>query len=241
MLWSFVDRTFDTGRIYSVLDLTGRETVVDLGCGNGRDLIALRSDGHEGIVVGVDLSTGMLASVPTDVALRVNGEAVRLPLRPSCADVVCAMHMLYHVPDIRGALGEAGRILRPGGTFVCSTNSEHAMLELIEPWSAAMESVGAPPLERQSHAAFSVESAEPLLRETFASVDLHAVEMVARVPSADVVRNYVASTVDLYRPTLPDPTSWSAVLDTVHRHASDVIRRHGTFDVTQRAGIFVCR
>jgi SAM-dependent methyltransferase len=191
--------------------------------------------------VGVDFSAGMLAAVPPEVALRVSGDATSLPLPSGSADVVCAMHMLYHVPDVPAALAEAQRVLRPGGAFVCSTNSEAAIRELVEPWSAAMESVGGPPLDRQSHHGFSVESAGSVLGAAFGSVDLQPLQVVARIPSADVVRDYVASTVDLYRPQLPEPHRWDEVLASVHGHAAAVIARQGTFDVTQRAGIFVCR
>lgn len=240
-LWSFVDARRETGRISGVLDLAGDETVVDVGCGNGRDLVTLRSDGHQGPIVGVDFSLGMLASVPQGAAMLVTGDAVSLPLRDSCADVVCALHMLYHVPNIGTALEEAKRVMRPAGAFVCSTNSDGAVRELIEPWSAAMVAVGGPALTRQSHAAFSVESGEPLLRASFGSVELRPVEVVARVPAADVVRDYVASTEDLYRSQLPNPSRWNEVLDQVHDHAAAVIERDGTFDITQRGAIFVCR
>lgn len=240
-LWSYVDRTWDTGRIYSVLDLAGSETIVDIGCGNGRDLIAARSDGHTGPIVGIDFSLGMLNSVPDTVAIRVNGDALQIPLATDSADVVCAMHMLYHVDDISAALEEAKRVMRPNGSFLCSTNSEHAIPELAKPWSDAMEAVGGPSLQRQSHTRFCIESGEPLLRRAFSSVELHPSEVVARVPDAEVIRNYVASTADLYKPTLPDPRRWDDVLERVHRHATEVISQHGTFNITQRAGIFVCR
>ena len=43
-------------------DLTGDETVLDIGCGNGLYLAVLRSRGHRGQVYGADLSAGMLLS-----------------------------------------------------------------------------------------------------------------------------------------------------------------------------------
>lgn len=215
--------------------------VVDVGCGNGNDLRGLRTDGHRGPLVGVDFSPGMLADIPADIAARVVGDAQALPLPDDIADVVCAMHMLYHVPDITSALREARRVLRAGGAFLASTNSEDAARELVEPWSAAMVAAGGPPLERASHFAFSVEQGTEILSEVFGSVELKRIEITARVPSAVVIRNYVASTDDLYRPMLPTGDAWQQVLDAVHEHAERVIARNGTFDITQRAGVFVCR
>jgi ubiquinone/menaquinone biosynthesis C-methylase UbiE len=87
-LWSYADRVWETGRIRSVLDLDGCEVVVDIGCGNGRDLAALRCDGHTGPVIGVDFSTGMLASIGVDIAIPVNTDATALPLADSWSSAV---------------------------------------------------------------------------------------------------------------------------------------------------------
>ena len=42
--------------------LRGDETILDIGCGNGLYLGALRARGHRGTVIAGDLSAGMLAS-----------------------------------------------------------------------------------------------------------------------------------------------------------------------------------
>ena len=51
----------------------------------------------------------------------VRGDAQRLPLADACADVVVAGEVLEHVPDLDAAVGEACRVLRPGGTLVVDT------------------------------------------------------------------------------------------------------------------------
>lgn len=47
----------------------------------------------------------------------------RLPLGDGGVDVVLAMHMLYHVPDVPAPVAELRRIVKPGGTLLASTNS----------------------------------------------------------------------------------------------------------------------
>lgn len=237
-LWGYAERTFETGRITWASPLAGDETILDVGCGNGRDLLALRADGHRGRLIGVDFSVGMVGTVAADVAERVVGDALALPLPDGSVDVACAMHMLYHVPDIPAALREARRVLTDDGTFLASTNSEHTMAELVEPWSAAMVAAGGPPLRRL---AFSLENGEQLLGEVFGSVEVKPMEVTARVSDAGIVRDYVASTDDVYQPMLPDESAWDQVLDAVADHAGREIDRHGTFGIVQRAGIFVCR
>lgn len=241
-LWSYADQgQWSSGRVNWAYPLRGDETVVDVGCGNGRDLLGARGDGHHGALIGVDFSLGMLASVPRDVAYRVVGDAERIPLRSGCADVVLMMHMLYHVADLLAALREGRRLLRPDGIFLASTNSETSLQGLRAAWSEAMVAAGGPPLERVSEQVFSLENGGAQLASVFSSVDLKPTETTVSIPEARVVRDYVASTDDLYRPRLPSDEAWQSVLDAVERHAQAEIDADGAFTVTQRAGVFVCR
>ena len=52
------------------------------------------------------------------------GDVQDLPFGDEAFDVVAALWMLYHVPDLDGALAEVRRVLRPGGLFVAVTNGD---------------------------------------------------------------------------------------------------------------------
>ena len=100
---------------------SGRERVVDVGCGNGGYLRQLARDGHPGsLLLGLDLSRGMISDVLRDwgTSRPWPGLAVAdiqaLPLPNSSCDVALSMHMLYHVPDISQAIRELRRVLRRG-------------------------------------------------------------------------------------------------------------------------------
>ena len=58
------------------------------------------------------------------------GDAQRLPLPDGCADAYCIAFGLRNVTDIAAALGEARRVLKPGGRYVC--------LEFSRPINAAV-------------------------------------------------------------------------------------------------------
>jgi len=47
------------------------------------------------------------------------GDAQRLPAPARCADAYCIAFGLRNVTDIAAALGEARRVLKPGGRFIC--------------------------------------------------------------------------------------------------------------------------
>jgi SAM-dependent methyltransferase len=92
------------------------ERVLDLGCGAGRFLGALRAAGAE--PVGVELA----AAAAERARANVPGADVRLlepdgslPLGHGEVDLVWCSEVLEHVPDVAHALLEVRRVLRPGG------------------------------------------------------------------------------------------------------------------------------
>jgi len=99
--------------------------VLDLGCGAGLDsILAARSAGPRGRVLGVDFSPEMLARARRAAReagaggigfLRADAEA--LPLRDGAADVALANGLLNLNPLRSEILREAARVLRPGGSL----------------------------------------------------------------------------------------------------------------------------
>jgi SAM-dependent methyltransferase len=97
--------------------------LLELGIGTGRIALPVAAAGCE--VVGVDLSSEMLASLAprlrrgagAPVSL-VRGNIAALPFRARTFDGVMATHVLHLVPDWRAALGELARVLRPEGLIL---------------------------------------------------------------------------------------------------------------------------
>lgn len=102
------------------------ETVVDLGCGRGRDVLrAAELVGAGGLAVGVDVSEEMLAEAARRTARVANVRLVRSPMAPlelgdRVADVVVSNCAINHAPDKAAVFREIHRVLRPGGRFVVS-------------------------------------------------------------------------------------------------------------------------
>jgi arsenite methyltransferase len=99
------------------------ETVVDIGCGAGTDLLlAARRVGPNGRAIGIDMTEAMrdralvyaaLAGL-TNVEVHL-ADATALPLRDASVDVVISNGVLNLVPEKEKAFAEIRRILRPGG------------------------------------------------------------------------------------------------------------------------------
>jgi arsenite methyltransferase len=103
------------------------ETLIDLGCGRGRDVMrALGLVGPTGRAIGVDLTDGMLAEARRSVPPVVrNVEFVKsglehLELPDATADVVISNCTINHARDKLAVYREIHRVLKPGGRFVVS-------------------------------------------------------------------------------------------------------------------------
>ncbi|HWH45245.1 MAG TPA: methyltransferase domain-containing protein [Thermoleophilaceae bacterium] len=107
---------------FSLGRLDAGETVLDLGCGAGTDmLIAAQMVGPGGRAVGVDMTPSML-QVARESAERM-GLVVELheslietlPLESASVDVVVSNGVIDLVPDKDAVFDEIDRVLRPGG------------------------------------------------------------------------------------------------------------------------------
>jgi SAM-dependent methyltransferase len=95
------------------------ERVLDLGCGAGRFVAALRDAGAD--VVGVDIAEAALARarvVAPGAELRLLDEDGSIPLPHASVDLVWCSEVLEHVADVGHTLLEARRVLRPGGRLL---------------------------------------------------------------------------------------------------------------------------
>jgi SAM-dependent methyltransferase len=112
----------------------GARCVLDVGGGNGS--LARLLPGRSINCLLTDLSPAMLSLAPRP-AVRADG--ARLPVADVCVDAVAALYTLYHYADPRAPLGEARRVLRPGGLFAaCAPNRDsHPELAAVLPrWGA---------------------------------------------------------------------------------------------------------
>ena len=108
---------------HAIAPIQPGETVVDIGCGGGTDLLlAARRVGPNGRAIGIDMTEAMrdralacaALSGLTNVELHL-ADATALPLPDASVDVVISNGVLNLVPEKEKAFAEIRRILRPGG------------------------------------------------------------------------------------------------------------------------------
>jgi SAM-dependent methyltransferase len=104
------------------------ETVVDLGCGRGGDVLrAAARVGPGGVAIGIDGNEAMLAEARARAAQAGAGrvhflqaDLAAVPLPDGRADVVVSNCAVNHAPDKAAVYREIRRLLRPGGRFAVS-------------------------------------------------------------------------------------------------------------------------
>lgn len=106
------------------------------------------------------------------------------------------MHMLYHVPDIPAAIGKVSRITKPGGTVQVSTNSPAHLAEINDLMDTAIATQFGRPAQALPPLRFTTENGATMRGREFASVTLHAYEVLLSIPSAEPVIAYIASIRD---------------------------------------------
>lgn len=100
--------------------------LLDLGTGTGDLALALRRGLPERVVLGLDLSAGMLRVGRAKLAARgvqgvhlLQGDGLRLPFAEATFAGAATAFTLRNVADLGAALHEVWRVLRPGGVFAC--------------------------------------------------------------------------------------------------------------------------
>jgi SAM-dependent methyltransferase len=149
--------------------------ILDIGCGEGALRSALPATWRARLV-GVDASATMLAAHPPPV---VQADAAALPVATGGVDAAVAVDVLDHLADPTRAIGEAHRVLAPGGVFLAATASRHDSPELADVW-------------RPPPAGFDAEDGPGLVAAVFARVQVERWDApLIRLPDRDAVRDYL--------------------------------------------------
>jgi len=198
------------GNPTALIELKAGETVLDLGSGGGIDvLLSAKRVGPTGKAYGLDMTDDMLTLArenqrqagATNVEF-LKGHIENIPLPDNSVDVVISNCVINLSADKARVLGEAFRVLRPGGRFAVSdvvvrgevpASARQSMLLWVGCIAGALEesdyrakllAAGFVDVELEPTRIYDIEDARVFLTEAGISVDEIASQVDGRIGSA---------------------------------------------------------
>jgi malonyl-CoA O-methyltransferase len=105
----------DDGRVRAILSVVRpTDRILEVGCGKGRFLKAIRETHPTTDCTGVDISPALLKQVSVEIRT-VQGSLESIPLPGQSFDVVFAVEAIEHSANPKAAIAEMIRVARPGG------------------------------------------------------------------------------------------------------------------------------
>jgi ubiquinone/menaquinone biosynthesis C-methylase UbiE len=190
--------------ILDAVDLCPGHQVLDLASGTGFVARAAAAQvGPTGHVAAADVNEAMLkiaaARAPRmypDIEFTL-APADRLPYADDTFDAVLCQQGVQFFPDLRAALGEASRVLRPGGRFAATAWAAWDRNPYFAAQHRALTEYGGPEAEAQFETAFScpAERLTAVLTEAgFHEVVSRDVKFGITLPSlADFARGHLSA------------------------------------------------
>jgi SAM-dependent methyltransferase len=98
----------------AVLDRPTSQQILDLGCAAGWNMSRFRQNGRFPIGIDVVPERVILAAHHGPVAI---ASGLKLPFARDTFDLIYIQHVLHHIGDVKQALAEVRRCLKPGGVL----------------------------------------------------------------------------------------------------------------------------
>lgn len=114
--------------IFKNLDISGKEKILDLGCGRGFYLKTLLELWPDLKLYGVDQNKKYLDIAKRVLSTKVNltrSSATKLPFKDESFERVIASEVLEHIKNDKKAISEISRILKPGGRVIITVPNKN--------------------------------------------------------------------------------------------------------------------
>lgn len=184
--------------IYEQCQITEGMKILELGCGNGRLWIENKAKlPADCEIILSDISEGMIRDVCREQSLQDDRfsfaafDCHAIPYEDASFDLVIANHVLFYCKDVDRVCSEVGRVLKPGGRFVCGTYGVAHMQEVSRLVTQFDDRITLSGENLYEH--FGKENGAQALAPYFAEVDWQQYEDALIVTQAEPLIEYVLS------------------------------------------------
>lgn len=184
--------------IYEQCQITEGMKILELGCGNGRLWIENKAKlPADCEIILSDISEGMIRDVRREQSLQDDRfsfaafDCHAIPYEDASFDLVIANHVLFYCKDVDRVCSEVGRVLKPGGRFVCGTYGVAHMQEVSRLVTQFNDRITLSGENLYEH--FGKENGAQALAPYFAEVDWQQYEDALIVTQAEPLIEYVLS------------------------------------------------
>lgn len=211
--------------------------ILEIGCGSGALWTENKAEIPKAISITLnDISEGMLRDAKREIGsqdMRFSFHSFdchQIPYPDACFDLVIANHVLFYC-DIPKVCQEVQRVLKPGGTFLCSAYGSAHMKEisnLVQEFDSRIILSGEKLYEK-----FGKENGERLLTPYFSHITWQIYEDSLEVNTPEPLIEYILSCHGNQNQYL---------LDRYKEFRSFVAKKTKTsFHITKEAGVFLCK
>ncbi|EEI86981.1 methyltransferase domain protein [Anaerococcus lactolyticus ATCC 51172] len=125
----------------SFLNITSTDTLLDLGCGGGRNIQYFLTKANK--VYGIDYSMASvdIARILNDKDIKdgrcqiIEGDVKNIPFDEKTIDIVTAFETIYFWKDIEACFREIHRVLKDGGEFLIVNEGAYREHKNIKKWA----------------------------------------------------------------------------------------------------------
>lgn len=230
--------------IYEQCKFTTGIRILEIGCGDGslwKESYDMIPDNVE--IVLSDISDGMLRDTRRELeclqkekhgaqSFKYNSfDCHYIPYEDKSFDFVIANHVLFYCQDIKKVLSEVSRVLKPKGTFVCSSYGSAHMKEitdLVKEFNSSI-SLSADKLYEN----FGLDNGKKILSDYFKHIELCIYEDALNVTEAEPLVEYILSC---------HGNQNQYILNKYKEFFNFVDKKTKSgFHITKEAGIFLCK
>lgn len=229
--------------VSSFLNLKNRQSILDVGCGNGDSLISLRKIyRHQGEMFGVDIAPGMLRP-----AIRINrqeklnikfsvGDGRELKFPDGHFDAVIVKHVLHNVDGHEKVLAECHRVLKPGGRLILILTGKKSRLvqKRLKPKIAKLLNLDFFP---EAESTVSLENIKSFLDKRLWDYKIIKLESKLVLKKNGPYLDYIDSGRDFWG-AVPD-VNWQRALELSRRYFDQIIASQGAIKDISTQGMVV--